>query len=85
MRRPGPDAPGARPAGPAHRAPLVPVTLHYAGPDMVITFHAPVPHAAGDAGLVTMMQAVADAFTAGFREHPQDWHMMQRVFAEDLS
>ena len=41
--------------------------------------------AEGDAGLVTMMQGVADAFTKAFREHPQDWHMMQRVFAEDLS
>ncbi|CAN5681762.1 phosphatidylinositol mannoside acyltransferase [soil metagenome] len=66
-------------------APLVPVTLHYVGTDMTITFHAPVPHAEGDAGLVAMMQGVADAFTEGFRAHPQDWHMMQRVFAEDLS
>jgi KDO2-lipid IV(A) lauroyltransferase len=43
-----------------------------------------VPHADGDAGLVAMMQGVADAFTAGLRAHPQDWHMMQRVFVEDL-
>jgi KDO2-lipid IV(A) lauroyltransferase len=83
-------APARMPRGPAllarrTGAPLVPVTLHYAGPDMVITFHAPVPHAEGDAGLVTMMQGVADAFTRAFRAHPQDWHMMQRVFAEDLS
>jgi KDO2-lipid IV(A) lauroyltransferase len=83
-------APARMPRGPAvlarrTGAPLVPVTLHYAGPDMVITFHAPVPHAEGDTGLVTMMQGVADAFTRAFREHPQDWHMMQRVFAEDLS
>ena len=83
-------APARMPRGPAllarrTGAPLVPVTLHYAGPDMVITFHAPVPHAEGDVGLVTMMQGVADAFTRAFREHPQDWHMMQRVFAEDLS
>ena len=66
-------------------APLVPVTLHYTGDELTITCHPPVPHAEGDAGLVAMMQGVADAFTAGFREHPQDWHMMQRVFAEDLS
>jgi len=31
-----------------------------------------------------MMQQVADVFSQAFREHPQDWHMMQRVFVEDL-
>ncbi len=65
-------------------APLVPVTLHYVDDEMTITFHPPVPHADGDAGLVTMMQGVADAFTAGLRAHPQDWHMMQKVFVDDL-
>ncbi len=65
-------------------APLVPVTLHYLDDEMTITFHPPVPHADGDAGLVTMMQGVADAFTAGLRAHPQDWHMMQQVFVDDL-
>jgi KDO2-lipid IV(A) lauroyltransferase len=86
------DLCGARarmPRGPAMLArrtgaPLVPATLHYAGDEMTITFHAPVPHADGDEGLVAMMQGVADAFTSGLREHPQDWHMMQRVFTDDL-
>jgi KDO2-lipid IV(A) lauroyltransferase len=86
------DLCGARarmPRGPAllarrTGAPLVPVTLHYVGPDMTITFHEPVPHAAGDEGLVEMMQGVADVFTTAFREHPQDWHMMQKVFVDDL-
>ena len=32
-----------------------------------------------------MMQGVADAFTGALREHPQDWHMMQRVFVDDLA
>ena len=61
-------------------APLVPATLHYVGDEMTIHFHPPVPHADGDQGIVAMMQGVADAFTAGISEHPQDWHMMQRVF-----
>ncbi|QWZ09368.1 phosphatidylinositol mannoside acyltransferase [Nocardioides panacis] len=86
------DLCGARarmPRGPAllarrTGAPLLPVTLHYTGDEMTITFSPPVPHADGDAGLVAMMQGVADAFTAGLREHPQDWHMMQKVFVEDL-
>lgn len=81
--------PARMPRGPAllarrTGAPLVPVTLHYTGPDLTLTFHAPVPAADGDGGLVTMMQAVADAFTSALRAHPQDWHMMQRVFVDDL-
>lgn len=63
-------------------APLVPVTLHYVGEEMTITFHAAVPHVEGTTGLVQMTQGVADAFTSALREHPQDWHMMQRVFVE---
>jgi lauroyl/myristoyl acyltransferase len=66
-------------------AALVPVTLHYSGADMTITFHPPVPHAEGDEGLATMTQGVADAFTGALREHAQDWHMMQKVFADDLA
>ena len=76
------------PRGPAELArrtgaPLIPATLAYDGPDLVITFHDPVPPAEGEQGLATMMQAVADCFTDGFRAHPQDWHMMQRVFVAD--
>ena len=65
-------------------APLVPATLAYDGPDLVITFHAPVPQVEGEGSVAAMMQQVADRFTEGFRAHPEDWHMMQRVFADDL-
>jgi lauroyl/myristoyl acyltransferase len=65
-------------------APLVPVTLHYGDRDMTITFHAPVPHADGPEGLAAMTQGVADAFTVALRRHPEDWHMMQRVFVDDV-
>lgn len=64
-------------------APLVPTTLHYDGPDLVLTFHPPVPAAPGEEGVVAMMQEVADRFTEGLRSHPQDWHMLQRVFVDD--
>jgi phosphatidylinositol dimannoside acyltransferase len=82
-------APAWTPRGPAllarrTGAPLVPVTLHYEGRDLTITFHPPVPHADGADGLVQMTQAVADAFSGALREHPEDWHMMQKVFVEDL-
>jgi len=33
---------------------------------------------------VAMMQEAARAFEAGIRAHPQDWHMLQRVFVADL-
>jgi phosphatidylinositol dimannoside acyltransferase len=64
-------------------APLVPVTLHYTGRDLTISFHPPVPHADGDDGLREMTQGVADAFSRALREHPEDWHMMQRVFIDE--
>jgi KDO2-lipid IV(A) lauroyltransferase len=65
-------------------APLVPATLHYRDGEMVIRLHPPVEHRPGEDGVVAMMQDVADAFTRGIREHPEDWHMMQRVFSSDL-
>jgi phosphatidylinositol dimannoside acyltransferase len=65
-------------------APLVPVTLHYDGDTMTLTFHGPVPHDTTEGGVDRMMQGVADMFTSAFRAHPQDWHMMQKVFVEDL-
>jgi len=65
-------------------AALIPATLAYDGPNMVITFHAEVAHAEGRVGLESMMQGVADSFTSGLRDFPQDWHMMQKVFIADL-
>jgi len=78
------------PRGPAELArrtgaPLIPATLAYVGDDLEIAFHPAVPHATGDDGLAAMMQGVADAFTEGIRAHPEDWHMMQKVFVADLS
>jgi phosphatidylinositol dimannoside acyltransferase len=75
------------PRGPAELArrtgaPLVPATLAYDGPELVITFHHPVPHADGAEGTAAMMQTVADRFSEGLRAHPEDWHMMQRVFVD---
>ncbi len=31
-----------------------------------------------------MTQALADAFATGIAEHPEDWHMLQRLWTEDL-
>ncbi|TDU84492.1 KDO2-lipid IV(A) lauroyltransferase [Kribbella voronezhensis] len=72
------------PAGPAALsvrtgAPLIPATLHYDGPELVITFHEPIERAGG---LAAMTQRCADAFAEGIAAHPQDWHMMQRIFVD---
>jgi phosphatidylinositol dimannoside acyltransferase len=45
----------------------------------------PVP-AEGDSKqkAAAMTQEVARLFEAGIRAHPQDWHMLQKVFVADL-
>ncbi len=77
-RMPGGAAVLARETGAA----LVPATLGYAGADLEITLHERVPVPPGPAGTAAALQQVADDFTAGLRAHPEDWHMMQRVFTE---
>lgn len=32
-----------------------------------------------------MTQALADRFAAGIGRHPQDWHMLQRLWLADLA
>ncbi len=84
------DGTARMPAGPAVLAArtgavLLPLTLWYSGAGMVMHLHEPVEPPPGlrlrDA-VVQMTQQVADVFTAGIREHPADWHMMQRVFLD---
>jgi phosphatidylinositol dimannoside acyltransferase len=68
-------------------AALMPAILWFEGDDwgVHICQEIPVP-AEGDRRQKTkaMMQEVAHAFEAGIREHPQDWHMLQRLFVADL-
>ena len=73
------------PAGPARLAletgaTLLPVTLAFTNNGWEITFHDAVEHT----DLPTMTQAMADAFAAGIAKHPADWHMLQRVWLDDL-
>ena len=73
------------PAGPARLAletgaTLLPVTLAFTKDGWEITFHDPVEHT----DLQTMTQAMADAFAAGIAKHPADWHMLQRLWLDDL-
>ncbi|MFJ6570300.1 phosphatidylinositol mannoside acyltransferase [Streptomyces sp. NPDC091292] len=81
------------PAGPALLAQqtgavLLPVTLWYdETPVMRGQVHAPVEvPASGTRAEKTsvMTQALADAFAAGIADHPEDWHMLQRLWLADL-
>ncbi|MFF8259645.1 phosphatidylinositol mannoside acyltransferase [Streptomyces virginiae] len=81
------------PAGPALLAQqtgavLLPATLHYGDtPKMYGRIHpeVEVPKTGTRAEKTTAMtQAVADAFAWGIAEHPEDWHMLQRLWLEDL-
>ena len=74
------------PAGPASLAlqtgaVLLPVTLAFTRDGWLCTFHEPVPHS----DVATMTQAVADAFAVGIAAHPADWHMLQRLWLDDLA
>ncbi|MCK8436770.1 phosphatidylinositol mannoside acyltransferase [Streptomyces sp. D2-8] len=81
------------PAGPALLAQqtgalLLPVTLWYDGPHMMRgRVHPPVevPESGTRAEKTSVMtQALADAFATGIADHPQDWHMLQRLWLADL-
>ncbi|MFC8503254.1 phosphatidylinositol mannoside acyltransferase [Pedococcus sp. NPDC057267] len=78
----------------ANGAALFPVSIHYEPVErpswrhrIVITFHDRVTVPQGGATrakAVAMTQQCADALGTAIREHTQDWHMLQRVFLEDL-
>jgi lauroyl/myristoyl acyltransferase len=68
-------------------AALVPVILWFEGDHWGAHIHEEIPvPAGGDHGQKTaaMMQELAGLFEAGIKTHPQDWHMLQRVFVADL-
>ncbi|MER6626754.1 phosphatidylinositol mannoside acyltransferase [Streptomyces sp. NPDC000987] len=81
------------PAGPALLAQqtgalLLPATLWYDGsPVMRGRVHPPVevPESGTRAEKTSAMtQALADTFATGIAEHPEDWHMLQRLWLADL-
>lgn len=69
---------------------LYPVTLRHerVGREwgMVITIHDAVgtPSAGTPDAVEQVTQSCADALGAAITDHTQDWHMMQRVFVDDL-
>ena len=74
------------PAGPASLAlqtgaTLLPVTLAFLPDGWLCTFHPAVEHT----DVATMTQALADAFAEGIAAAPADWHMLQRLWLDDLA
>jgi phosphatidylinositol dimannoside acyltransferase len=68
-------------------AALMPAILWFEGDHWGVHIHEEIPvPAEGDKKqqAAAMMQQVARLFEAGIRAHPQDWHMLQKVFAADL-
>ncbi len=78
---------------------LCPVTIHYErltgdrrraarSPwGIVITFHPPLPVPTGlprAQAVAALTQGWVDVLADGIAAHPQDWHMLQKVFVADL-
>jgi phosphatidylinositol dimannoside acyltransferase len=84
--------PARMPGGPAALAlqtgaALMPVTLWYQGKGWGARIHEEIP--VPDEGsrqhkIRAMTQQLARAYEEGISAHPQDWHMLQRVWVEDL-
>ncbi|MEW1637297.1 phosphatidylinositol mannoside acyltransferase [Streptomyces sp. NPDC093801] len=81
------------PAGPALLAQqtgavLLPATLYYGdAPKMYGRIHPEVEvpgTGTRTEKTAAMTQALADAFASGIAEHPEDWHMLQRLWLDDL-
>jgi KDO2-lipid IV(A) lauroyltransferase len=68
-------------------AALMPTATWFEGDDWGAHIYEeiPVPESGTRADkIAAMSQELARFFEAGIAEHPQDWHMLQRVFTEDL-
>jgi lauroyl/myristoyl acyltransferase len=68
-------------------AALMPATLWFDGDGWGVHIHEEIPVPAdGDRWqkATAMTQEVARRFEQGIKEHPADWHMLQRVFVDDL-
>ena len=67
-------------------AALMPVTLWYSGPYWCARIHPEIDvPARGDQTekIALMTQELARVFEAAIAEHPEDWHMLQKVFEAD--
>ncbi|MFF5212081.1 phosphatidylinositol mannoside acyltransferase [Streptosporangium sp. NPDC000396] len=80
------------PAGPGMLAvhtgaALIPVTLYFQGRDWGLHFHEEIVVPAEGTKkekVAAAVQSLATVFEKGIAEHPEDWHMLQRLWLEDL-
>lgn len=79
------------PAGPAALAvdtgaALHPVGLHWAGHNVGVILDEVVPPSEGDRAerIRAATQAIATSLEGEIRAHPEDWHMLQRLWLADL-
>jgi KDO2-lipid IV(A) lauroyltransferase len=66
---------------------LVPVTQWYCGKHMHLRIHPKIhqpTHGGRSERIASMTQSLAGVFEAAIRAHPADWHMLQRLWADDL-
>ena len=68
-------------------AALMPAVMWFEGEQWGVHIYEEIPVPAGGdrrQKVAAMTQQVAQVFEGGIREHPADWHMLQRVFVADL-
>ncbi|MFI6735675.1 phosphatidylinositol mannoside acyltransferase [Nonomuraea sp. NPDC050451] len=69
-------------------AALLPAIVYNVGDDWGIHIHEEVPVPAEGTRqekVAAVAQGLTDVFEKGISEHPEDWHMLQRLWLEDLS
>jgi KDO2-lipid IV(A) lauroyltransferase len=84
--------PARMPGGPAALsvstgASLVPVTQWYHDDHMHMRMHPKIEqptHGSRQERIVAMTQSLAGVFEASIRANPTDWHMLQRLWVDDL-
>ncbi len=68
-------------------AALLPAILWFEGPDWALHIHEEIPvpqEGTRQEKVAAMTQSLADVFEKGIAEHPEDWHMLQRLWLDDL-
>ncbi|MDP9844787.1 phosphatidylinositol mannoside acyltransferase [Streptosporangium lutulentum] len=68
-------------------AALIPAILYFKGKDWGLQFHEEIAvpgEGTRKEKVAVVMQSLATVFEKGITEHPEDWHMLQRLWLEDL-
>jgi KDO2-lipid IV(A) lauroyltransferase len=68
-------------------AALLPATVWFEGADWGVAIHEEVPvpeEGTRQERIAAVAQGLVAVFEKGISEHPQDWHMLQRLWLDDL-